>query len=141
MAEADVTRALHDKKGELIAGIDQLEQQIVGYRAGLAHLEEVMRLFNPSIQMEAVRPRQRTAQRMWFHPGEARRLIHDVLREAPHPMATRDIAERVMAAKAIAVSDDHSRALVQKTIHASLSRAKETIERIIADGVVRWRVI
>jgi hypothetical protein len=46
-----------------------------------------------------------------------------------------------MAAKGIATADDHSRGLIQKTIHASLNRAKETVERVTADGVVRWRVI
>ena len=58
---------------------------------------------------------------MWFRPGESLRLIYDVLRETPHPMATRDVAERVMAAKGIAMADDHSRVLIQKTIHPSLS--------------------
>jgi hypothetical protein len=141
MPEADVIRALHDKQKELTTNINRLEQQIVEYRAGLAHLEEVVRLFDPTIQPEAVHPGRRTAQRMWFRPGESLRLIYDVLREAPHPMATRDIAERVMAAKGIGMADDHSRVLIQKTIHASLSRAKKTVERVTADGVVRWRVI
>ena len=36
--------------------------------------------------------------------------------------------------------DDHQRALIQKTILASLNRAKETIERIETAGVVKWRV-
>ncbi len=141
MPEADVISALHDKQEQLTAGIDRLEQQIGEYRAGLAHLEEVMRLFDPSIQPELVQPRRQTAQRMWFRPGESLRLIYDVLREAPDPMATRDIAERVMAAKGMVVADDHSRALIQKTIHASLNRARETVERVTTDGVVRWRVI
>jgi hypothetical protein len=141
MAEADVIRALQDKQAELTTGIDRLEQQIGEYRAGLAHLEGAMRLFDPSILPEAVHPERRAAQRMWFRPGESLRLIYDVLREASHPMATRDIAERVMAAKGIATADDHSRGLIQKTIHASLNRAKETVERVTADGVVRWRVI
>ena len=56
MTEADVIRALHDKQEELTTGINRLEQQIAEYRAGLAHLEEVMRLFDPSIQPEAVHP-------------------------------------------------------------------------------------
>jgi hypothetical protein len=141
MGEADVIRALRDKQAELTTGISRLEQQIVEYRAGLSHLEEVRRLFDPSIQPETVNRGRRTAQRLWFRPGEALRLIYDVLREAAHPVASRDVAERVMAAKGIAVADDHSRALIQKTIYASLSRAKETIERVTTDGVVRWRVI
>ena len=69
------------------------------------------------------------------------RLNYDVLRERPYPMATRHVVEHMMAAKGIAVADDHGRVLIQKTIYASLSRAKETVERVTADGMVRWRVI
>ena len=50
-------------------------------------------------------------------------------------------AERVMAAKGIpAVGDHRTRALIQKTVLASLSRAKGTIERTKVDGVVSWQV-
>ena len=38
-------------------------------------------------------------------------------------------------------ADDHRRELVQKTLLASLNRAKETIERVETAGVVRWRVV
>jgi hypothetical protein len=40
-----------------------------------------------------------------------------------------------MQAKAIPVGDDHRRELVQKTLLASLNRAKETIERVETAGM------
>ena len=49
MGEADVIGALRDKQAELTTGISRLEQQIVEYRAGLSHLEEVRRLFDPRV--------------------------------------------------------------------------------------------
>lgn len=141
MSKVDVLRALHDKQGELTAGANRREQQIVEHPAGLGHLEEAMQLFDPQVQVGADRARQRTTQRTWLRPGEALRVIYDVLREAPLPMAARDIAERVIATKGIGLADDHSRVLIQKTILASLSRAKETSERVTTDGMVRWRVV
>ena len=46
-----------------------------------------------------------------------------------------------MAAKGIPGVDDHrTRALIQKTVLASLSRAKGAIERTEMAGVVSWRV-
>jgi hypothetical protein len=141
MSKVDVLRALHDKQGELTAGANGREQQIVEHPAGLGHLEEAMQLFDPQVQVGADRARQRTTQRTWLRPGEALRVIYDVLREAPLPMAARDIAERVIATKGIGLADDHSRVLIQKTILASLSRAKETSERVTTDGMVRWRVV
>ena len=62
------------------------------------------------------------------------------MREAPQPLTTRDVARRVIAAKGITVADDRTQSLIQKTILASLSRAKNTLERLEVDGVVSWRV-
>jgi hypothetical protein len=135
MAEADVIRALQDKQAELWS----CRSRNIGPDSAISR--GVKGLFDPSIRPDAVHPEQRAAQRMWFHPGESLRLIYDVLRETPHPMATRDIAEGVGAANGIATADDRSRGLIQKMIHASLSRANEAVVRVAADGMVRWRLI
>jgi hypothetical protein len=141
MAEPDVICALRDKQSEVSGMIERLERQLVEHRAGLTHLEGVLRLFDPSIRSEAARPERQRRQRAWFRPGESLRLIYDVLRDAAQPVATRELADRVMAMKNIAVADDRDRALIQKTLLASLNRAKETVERVTSEGVVGWRVI
>ena len=69
------------------------------------------------------------------------RLIYDELREATQPVTTRELAERLMRVKAIPADDNSRRELVQKTLLASLNRAKETIARIETGGVVSWRLI
>ena len=63
-----------------------------------------------------------------------------MLRDAPQPKPTRAVVEQMMALRGISVGDDRQRALLQKTVLASLNRARDTIERIEAAGVVRWRV-
>ena len=45
-----------------------------------------------------------------------------------------------MAAGGMLAADNRARALIQKTVLASLSRAKGTIERTETAGVVSWRV-
>jgi hypothetical protein len=62
-----------------------------------------------------------------------------VLRDAPKPLTTRELAERIMGAKAIPAADDRQRALIQKTILGSLNQAKKMIEGTATAGVVRWR--
>jgi hypothetical protein len=54
MAEPDVVRALRDQQCEVTTRIGRLEQQVVEYRAGLAHPEGVLRLFDPNIRSEEV---------------------------------------------------------------------------------------
>jgi hypothetical protein len=141
MAELEIINALRVKQSEVVGAIDRLERQLIEHRAGLTHLEGVLRLFDPSIQSEAARPERQRRQRSWFRPGESLRLIYDVLRDAARPVATRDVVDRVMTMKDITVTDERDRVLIQKTLSASLHRAKETIERVTIEGVVGWRVI
>jgi hypothetical protein len=118
----------------------QLEQQLVRQRADLSHLDATMRLFDPDIRPNEIRPRQRRARSTWFRHGECLRLIYDELRDAPQPMTTRALGERIMRVRAIPAADDRSRDLVQKTLLGSLDRAKQTIARIETAGVVSWRL-
>jgi hypothetical protein len=141
MAEPHVIGALRNKRAELAGTLRQLEQQLARERTNLAHLDATMRLFDPNIRPKDIRPRQRRTHNAWFRHGECLRLIYDELREATQPVTTRELAERIMRVKAIPVADDHRRELVQKTLLASLNRAKETIARVETAGVVSWRLI
>ena len=140
MAEPHVMEALREKRSELSGIVSHLEQQIVQHCASLVHLDAAMRLFDPNLAPETISSRPQRPRSAWFHPGECLRLIHDVLREAPQPMTTRALTERVMSLKAIAPTDERSCALVQKTVLGSLSRAKATIQRVEIAGVASWRI-
>lgn len=100
-----------------------------------------MRLFDPDLLPEAMSgAAPQRSRSVWFRPGECLRLIYDVLREAPQPMTTRALADRVMSLKAITTADERTCALVQKTVLGSLSRAKGTIQRVETAGVAAWQV-
>ena len=139
MAEPHVISALRDKRSELAGMVMSLEGQLLLHRTGLAHLDATMVLFDPELRPEEIRPRQRRTCNAWFRPGECLRLIYDALRDAPQPVTTRELVERITDVKGLLAVDDRQRALIQKTILASLSRAKETIERIETTGGVRWQ--
>ena len=141
MAETHVIGALRNKRAELAGALRQLEQQLVQQPANLSHLDAAMRLFDPDIRPKDIRPKQPRARNAWFRQGECLRLIYDELREATQPVTTRALAERIMRLKAISPADDQRRERVQKTLLASLNRAKETIARVEVAGVVRWRLI
>lgn len=139
MGELQVIGGLRDKRSELIGLVGRLEQQLADHRISLTHLDATLRLFDPDLLLPDTDLQQRDRV-SWFHPGECLRAIYDVLREAPQPLTTRDVAGCVIAAKSVTIADERTRALIQKTILASLSRAKATIERLEVDGVVSWRV-
>jgi hypothetical protein len=141
MAETHVIGALRNKRAELAGALRQLEQQLVQQRANLAHVDATMRLFDPEIRPMDIRPKQPRQRNAWFRPGECLRLIYDELREATQPVTTRELAERIMRLKAIPPVDRDRRERVQKTLLASLNRAKQTIARVEIAGVVRWQLI
>jgi hypothetical protein len=141
MAEPHVIGALRNKRAELAGTLRQLEQQLARERINLAHLDATMRLFDPNIRPKDIRPRQRRTHNAWFRHGECLRLVYDQLREASQPVTTRELAERIMRVKAMPAADDHRRELVQKTLLASLNRAKQTIARIETAGVVSWWLV
>jgi uncharacterized coiled-coil protein SlyX len=141
MAERHVIGALRDKRAELAGILRQLEQQLAQHRTSLAHLDATMRLFDPQIRPNDIRPRQKRARNVWFHPGECLRLIYDELREAAQLATTRELSERIMVRKAMPAMDHRGRELLQKTLLGSLNRAKTTIARVETAGVVSWRLI
>ena len=83
MAELHVISALRNKRAELAGMLSQLEQQLVRQRANLTHLDATMRLFDPDIRPQEIRPKQQRARSAWFRQGECLRLIYDELRDAP----------------------------------------------------------
>ena len=138
MAELHVIGALREKRSELGGVIQQLEQRLEQHRAALVHLDATMRLFDPDIRPQEIRPSRPRAHSAWFRPGECLRLIYDELRNASQPVTTRELATRIMRTKALSTDDDRQRELIQKTLLGSLNRAKERIARIETSGIVRW---
>ena len=141
MSDPSVILPLREKRLELAVILDDLERQANARRADLAHLDATIRLFDPNDVLVAAQPARRRRYNEWFRPGECRRKIHDVLRDKPEPMTTREIVEKIMAARGLSSDDARARELIHKTVLGSLNRATETIERTQAAGSAAWRVI
>ena len=141
MSESSVVSSLREKRWELAGILDDLERQAIAHRADLAHLDATIRLFAPNDILEAGQPALRRRYNEWFRPGECRRKIHDVLRDATQPMTTREIVEKIMAARGLSSDDARARELIHKTVLGSLNRATETIKRTQAAGSAAWQAL
>jgi len=137
MSATLIISTLRDKRLEVAGALERLERQVDQHRADLAHLEATMRLFDPDVEPETVQSTPPRRRNDWFRPGECRRRIRHVLRDAARPMKTREVVEGVMAAD----DDARTRELIHKTVVGSLKRATDTIERVEAAGSAAWRVI
>jgi len=141
MGEPSVISLLREKRLEVTEILEGLERVASARRADLAHLDATIRLFDPDDSVVAVRAVWRRRYNDWFRPGECRRRIHDVLRDAPEPITTRAIVEKIMAAKNVSSDDARVRELIHKTVLGSLNRATDTIQRTQARGSAAWWVI
>ncbi len=141
MADPQVIGALREKRAEISGAVRQIEQQLAQHRSHLAHLDATMRLFDPAIQPDEIRPRCPHPRHAWFRPGECLRLIYDELREALEPLPTRELVERIIKRRAIDPGDERGRDLIQRTILSSLNRASAMITRVQrGDGTVCWQL-
>ena len=141
MSELPIISSLREKRLEVAGILEDLERQVDARRVDLAHLDATIGLFDPNKILVAVRPARRRHYSNWFRRGECRRRIHDVLRDATQPMTTRDIVEKIMAAKHLSSDDARARELIRNTVLGSLNRATDTIERTQVGGSAAWRVI
>ena len=138
MEKSHLVSELKSKRAELSGILTQLEREIVGHRTALAHLDATILMFDPDAKPSQIKPRRQVARNNWFGPSECIRAIYDVLRPATEPMTTRDVAERIMAAKGIH-REGRALELITKIVLAALHRAKD-IERVPIGSTIAWRL-
>ncbi len=121
--------------------IADLERRIAQQRADLVHVDAVLRLYAPEVKPEAIAPRAVRRRNGWFKPGELSRMVLDVLRVAPAPMALKDIAAEVMTRRGLDPADERTAHLIRKLVNNAVTRqAAELVEKIVEGRTATWRV-
>jgi hypothetical protein len=138
MAETHVVSALVAKRAELSGIIQRIERQLAAHRAGLAHLDATILLFDPEAKPSGIKPKATRERHAWFGHGECSRAIYGALRSASEPMTTRQITDRIMVERAIP-DEGRNVELVGKTVLGSLGRLPG-VERVPIGNAVAWKV-
>jgi hypothetical protein len=82
MAESHVLTALISKRAEL-AGLIEHHQKEMGRLAGeVAHLDGILKLFSPEIDLRMIRAKAYRTRNRSFRPGECQRMVLDIFRDA-----------------------------------------------------------
>jgi hypothetical protein len=141
MAESHVVSALVAKRSEVAGLIADLERKAAQQRADLVHVDAVLRLYAPELELDGIPLRAVRRRNGWFKPGELIRAVLNILRVAPAPMSTREIAAAVMVERGLDPADTHTVRLVGKLVNNTLARqAGDLIEKIVERRSVMWRV-
>jgi hypothetical protein len=131
MAEGDTFAigALVRKRAELAGLVERHRAELDGLVANLGHLDATLRLFDPAIRLDAIRPK---APRPAADPGRPEittRMVLDALRRAGEPMGAKEIAARLLAEMGADAGD-------AKLLRAAAERTGEALRRQRAKGIV-----
>jgi hypothetical protein len=141
MAETHVVSALVAKRSEVAGMIADLERQAAQQRADLVHVDAVLRLYAPELELDGIPCRAVRRRNGWFKPGELIRTVLEILRVAPAPMPTREIAAAVMVERGLDPADIRTGRLIGKLVNNALTRqAGDVVEKIVEHRSVTWRV-
>jgi hypothetical protein len=102
--------------GEIEATHDRLRRMI----EDLEKLDSVILQFDPTHQVEAIKPKAFRPPPDWAHRGEMTKAVLSILRLAVEPMTTRDIALEMLVTRALDKDDQKLLALMTKRVGVAL---------------------
>lgn len=142
MAETHVVSALRSKRGELAGVIDALQDQLRQAMIDLDHVDATLRMFDPDIELEEIRPKPLPPRHHAFK-GQVTRAILAMLRK-DGPMDARAITIRLMAERELNTADKKLADAMHKRIGAALRNLRDRTlvqSRSGSGGRLEWRVV
>lgn len=139
MADLHVTSALKAKRGELAGRIDALQDQLREAMIDLDHVDATLRLFDPDIELDEIKPKPLPPRHHAFK-GQVTRAILAMLR-ADGALDAKAITIRLMAERDLNLNDKTLAKAMQKRIGAALRNLRErqlvTSQQTVS-GMLLW---
>lgn len=125
MAEPHVITALVRKRAELAGDIERTQNQIRQMVKDLENLDATILMFDPSYELEAIRPKAFRPPEDWSKRGEMSRIVLEILRMAAEPLTTRDIALELIRRRGLDEKDAKFVRLMGKRVGVALRGQRE----------------
>jgi hypothetical protein len=139
MADPHVISALSRKRAELDGELRQAEQRIGQLRADLESIDGALRVFDPSLAPQTIRPKLKRKAPPFFRHGQFSRSVLDLLRRAPTPMTTREIAQQIARDHRLDVATVPTMNRLVNKVRATLGRIREGIKSDQRGDTTVWR--
>ncbi len=131
------------RRAQLTGYIERTHDTLRKMVADLGSLDATIRQFDPSHNVEAIRPKAFRPPKDWANRGEMSRIILSILRLASEPMTTRDIAVELLVTRALDRSDVRLLRLMTKRVGVALRGQRDggTVRVLPGPGqMVLWEV-
>jgi hypothetical protein len=112
------------KRAELAGRIEHARSELDAMLASLAALDATLRLFDPEIRVQAIRPKPFPPVRSYQSPGMRVRDVLGALRETGQPMTTREIAARLRAGQGHGDGDAKALSRAGEIVGAALRKLR-----------------
>lgn len=120
-----VMTGLVKRRAELTGEIERTYESLRRMVVDLENLDATILQFDPSFQIEAIKPKAFRPPKDWANRGEMTRIVLSILRQAAEPMTTRDIALELLVARALDKSDQRLLRLMTKRVGVALRRQRD----------------
>tara|TARA_R110000787_G_scaffold36855_4_gene93822 strand:+ start:2520 stop:2960 length:441 start_codon:yes stop_codon:yes gene_type:complete len=131
------------KRAELAGQMEHHQAMVRQLIIDLDHIDATLRLFQPDITLEDIKPKP-LPPRHAAYKGEVARVILGALRESSRPMTTEELAQHVMAGRSMNTADKNLTKTVTKRVGSCLRhhRAKGVLRSVKgADGFLVWELV
>ncbi len=115
-----VLHGLVKRRAELAGEIERTHQHLRKIVADIEALDATILQFDPTYQIEAIKPRAFRPPKDWAKRGEMTRIALSILRQASEPLTTRDIALQLLIERALDSSDVRLLRLMTKRVGLAL---------------------
>ena len=117
----DYTMVGLTKKRAWVAGeIENTHGKLRQLIADLEAIDATLKVFDPNIQVEAIKPKAFRPPADWAHRGEMSRVVLTILRLASEPLTTRDVAYQLLIERALDKHDAKLLRLMSKRVGVAL---------------------
>ena len=124
MAETHVVSALMQKRADIAGQIEHTQTALRQLIIDLDNLDATLRLFEPDIDLEVIRPKPFPPRNAAVR-GNLSRIVFASLRQSSKPLTAQDIAQHVMAERGLNTSDTQLVKLIGKRVGACLRHQRD----------------
>lgn len=113
------------RRAELTGEIERTHDRLRQIVADLEALDATIRQFDPTFQVESIKPKAFRPPQDWSNRGEMSRFVLSILRQAAEPLTTRDIALEMLVSRALDKSDQRLLRLMTKRVGVALRMQRD----------------
>jgi hypothetical protein len=117
MAETHVLSGLMTKRAELAGRVEFVQTELRQLIIDLDNLDATIRLFDPEIDLVAIKPKPLPARNTAFR-GEVARIVLSTLRKADKPLPLHEITMHVMVGRSLNAADKPLLKVLSKRVGA-----------------------